>query len=121
MDRKVNQKGELITIKSDVNEEVTPQEFMQVYNQKSQELYQLKDTVNQGRAQLKELDQVKETEELKELKEKLILAEKLKRRDEIKGQLREMEKRLETLEKELNQFTPMMKALNEQQSIPRKA
>ena len=100
-----------ITISSKVKERMTLTEYKIMYFRKSNELDSLKNQITQGKQQLMELEQIQETEELKALKEKLVLAEKLKVRDELKDQLQELEKRQQTLEKEIENLNPTMQKL----------
>jgi len=101
------QKGK-ITIESEVFEELSRDEYIKMFNDKSKDFNDLKFTIEEGKRQLIELSKVKETIELKKLKEQLILAEKLKRKEALIENLKLMEIKANLMEKELKELSPII-------------
>jgi len=113
VNRKAKIQNNKIEIKSNVDEVLSKEEFLEMYGRKSQEVMEIRDAVTQGRAQLQELLKVKSTPEAEKLKERLVLAEKLKKRDELQKNLRDIEKTLQTKEKEMEAFNSVIQELQQ--------
>ena len=106
--RKPKIQNNKITISSEVFEELSGDEYIKMYNDKSRDLNNLQSTIEDGKRQLGELNKVKETPELKKLKEQLILAEKLKNKYSLIENLKQMEIKAGIMEKELKELSPII-------------
>jgi hypothetical protein len=103
-----------IRIVSAVKEDLNAQEYKEMYGRKSKELMDLKDAINQGKAQLKEIQAIEETPELMEFVEKLKRAEKLKNKVELIINLQKFEIDAQRMQKELDSLTPVMIKINKE-------
>jgi len=112
VERKAILKDKTCFIDSTAHEELSKEEYMQMYQRKTQEINDLRIALGQGKNQLKEIEAIAMDSELAKFKEMLNKAEKLNKRDTLRSQLQEMEINLQTKEKELIQLTPIMKELN---------
>jgi len=112
VDRKAIMKDKTCFIDSTAHEELSREEYAQMYNRRAQEINDLRVSLQQGKSQLKEIEAVAMDSELAKFKEMLDRTEKFNKRDTLRSQLQEMEKTLQTREKELMQLTPVMKELN---------
>ncbi len=104
-------RGKSITILSEVFEELSKEEYLRMYNNKSKEFNELSVTIEEGKRQLEEFAKIEETKELKKLKEQLILAEKLKRKESLMENLKVMEIKSALMEKELKELSPIITEL----------
>lgn len=112
MTRKPQIQGNNITIESEVFEELSKEEYIRMYNNKSKDYNELTVTIEEGKRQLEEFAKIEETKELKKLKEQLILADKLKRKDGLIENLKMMEIKAELMEKELKELSPIITKLH---------
>jgi DNA repair exonuclease SbcCD ATPase subunit len=101
-----------IWINSTVKEEMTPLEYKEMYARKAKELAELKEAIEQGKSQLKEIQAIEETPELKKLVENLKKAEKLKRKDDLVTNLQKFEVDVQRMQEELASLTPVMTKIN---------
>ena len=102
-----------ITIDSQVHEDVNAGEYVELYNKKAQELYELRATIAQGKQQLRAIGEPETSEEIEKFKELLIKADILKKKGELVATLQIMELQIQTKEKELKSLTPVMKEIND--------
>ena len=113
MERKPKIVGKKIVIANQVNEEMTFDEFEDMYAQKSNELFKLQESINNGRTQLRALEGIEETEELKELAAKMRIAEKIVERDKLREQMQQLEIDFPVNQKELKQLSDIQKKITE--------
>lgn len=96
-----------------MHEEISTDEFIQLYNDRAKEVYELDNAINQGKSQLKSMGAFAETEELKKFVQMLIQAEEIKKKQNLILELQRMETQLAAKKKELERLTPAMKEVNE--------
>jgi hypothetical protein len=108
IERKFVRDGEKFIVKSEVNESMNEDEFRLAYAQKTKQINDIQDALAQFKYQLSTYKGIIETDEIRKIKEMLVTAEKLKDKDNIVAQIKDFEKNLDKVMKEVREFTPMI-------------
>ena len=108
IERKFVRNGNNFIVKSEVNETMNEDEFRLAYAQKTKQINDIQDALAQSKYQLSTYKDIIETEEIKKMKEMLVTAEKLKEKDLVIMQIKEFEKNMDKIMKEVREFTPMI-------------
>ena len=112
VERDGKKEGESIIINSRIREELTADEFDEVYHQRVKELDNLMAQINYYKQEAKKLqDLPEETEEVKKIKELMEKASKILKFESAQKELQRLERRREELERDLKIFNRIKKSL----------
>lgn len=103
--------GDNIVITSKVKETMSIEEFKRVYHKRVMDQSNLQEKMSFLRDELKKLDEVADNDEIKEFAMKMSLAGKILKKEELKENLKEVEKQYMLVRDEMKRFNPLAQRL----------
>ena len=103
--------GDNVVITSNVKETMSIEEFKRVYGKRVSDQSNLQEKISILREELKKLDEIAESKELEEFAKKMSLAAKILKREELKENLKEVEKQFLMVRDEMKRFNPLAQRL----------